>query len=850
MFGKRKRDVHAGISSPDRRQEVSPRNEGTQSAKDAYGEGDVLSSLETSRQDLFFAVRQLSKNLGFTFTAIAVFALGVAASTVIFAFVDAALVKPLPYRDPSRLVALYERIPVGDRYHISWGDYLDWKRLNRAFLSLDVYASDLLTLKSASSVEEVAGVWVSDGFFRTLGVEPFLGRDFRPGEDQPSAQQTVLLSYENWQRRFSASKGVLGQTLTLDGVPSLIIGVLPPGFHFAPVGAADYWLPLHWVPQGDIRTGHPYLGVGRLKQGISVATAYADLSAIAQQIAVAYPRSNRDRSAVVIPLVDAIVGDIRPTLVALLAGAGLLSLVGFVNVSSLLLVRTENRRREIAVRSALGASRGRLIYQFAVEGYLLAGSGCCIGLLLAYCAVSLLPGLIPPRLLDNMPYLQHLHLNAHIVLFALMISTVGGILFSAAPALQLFLSDTLAGLRDGGRTVSRSWRKMGSGLVAAELAITVVLLVSALLLAKSFYRLLHEDIGISADHLAVLHVLDPDASTDAQQISTDQQVLHRIRALPGVTSVGTSNELAVDDGERFKFSFEHFRVAGKSYIGEGDEASRRSVSVGYFETLRAGLLQGRFFAEGDDATKPLVAVINRTMAKQAFFGEDPLGKSIVSEYYKDNPLKVIGIVDDIKDGPLDRKQTAAVYTSLKQNPSNNLFVTLRTFQSEETVLPTIVRAVHQINPGLIIDGQDTMANRINSSQSAYLHRSAAWIVAAFAALALLLGTVGLYGVISYSVSQRTREIGVRMALGAQRSGVYGLILAEACWLATLGIAGGVLCSFATAGLLRRMLFGVSPWDMTTLLSVGCLLTASALVASFIPARRAASLNPTEAMRAE
>ena len=239
MFGKRKSDVHAGISSPDCRQEVSPRNGGTQSAKDDYGEDKVLYFLETSRQDLFFAVRQLSKNLGFTLTAIVVFALGVAASTVIFAFVDAALVKPLPYRDPSRLVALYERIPVGDRYHISWGDYLDWKRLNRVFISLDVYTSDLLTLKSVSSVEEVAGVWVSDGFFRTLGVEPFLGRDFRPGEDQPSAQQTVLLSYENWQRRFSASKGVLGQTLTLDGVPSLIIGVLPPGFHFAPVGAAD-----------------------------------------------------------------------------------------------------------------------------------------------------------------------------------------------------------------------------------------------------------------------------------------------------------------------------------------------------------------------------------------------------------------------------------------------------------------------------------------------------------------------------------------------------------------------------------------------------------------------------------
>jgi macrolide transport system ATP-binding/permease protein len=404
---------------------------------------------------------------------------------------------------------------------------------------------------------------------------------------------------------------------------------------------------------------------------------------------------------------------------------------------------------------------------------------------------------------------------------------------------------------EGGRTAaSRSWRRIGSTLVAVELAITVVLLVSAGLLAKSFYRLLHEDIGISADHLAVLHVVDPDALTDAHSLAIERQIREGVAALPGVTSVGTSEELAVDNGESYTHSFEHFRVVGRSYLGQGDETIRRRVSVGYFETLRARLLRGQYFAEGDDLTKPRVALINQTMVRQVFSGEDPLGKTVVGEFDKDHPVQVIGVIDDIKDGPLDSKQMAAVYTPLNQNPTDDLYVTLRTSQAEETMLPAMVRVVHQINGGLIADGEDTMANRINSSEAAYLHRSASWIVAAFAALALLLGTVGLYGVVSYSVGQRTREIGVRMALGAQRSRVYRLILVEACWLTTLGTVGGILCSFATAGLLRRVLYGVGPWDMATLLSVVCVLAASALLASYLPARRAASINPQEALRAE
>jgi macrolide transport system ATP-binding/permease protein len=821
------------------------------SSKQAQRCSATLSFLATIRQDLRFAARQLGKSPGFAVTAVLVFALGIAASTAIFAFVDAALVKPLPYREPSRLVALFQRIPVGDRYHISYADYLDWKRQNRSFRSLDVYGPERLTRKAASGAEEVSAARVSDGFFDTLGVSPMLGRDFRPGEDLPGAPQTVILSYETWQKRFAASRNVLGMTVTLNGDPYLVVGVLPSGFHFAPVEGAGYWVTLHWPQDLNPRVGHPYYGVARLKQGVSLARAYADLTSIAHQIAVAYPDSNRDRSATVLSLTDLIVGDIRPTLVALLGGAGLLALIGFVNVSSLLLVRAESRRREIGLRGALGASRARLVRQFAVEGFLLAGAGCGIGLLLALGALGTLVRQVPIDLLESMPYLQGLHFTAHLFCFALVLSMVGGMLFSLAPVLQLFGSDLHESLMEGGRAASgRTWRRAGAGMVVAELAITAVLLSSAGLLAKSFYRLLHEDVGISADHLAVVHVLDQDDATDAQRLATERRIRSAMAALPGALSVAESQELAVDSGEKYTYSFAHFRVVGRSYVGQGDEANERGISVGYLETLRARLLHGRFFTEEDDASKPPVALINRTMAAEVFAGSDPLGKSIVSEFDKDHPVRIVGVVDDIKDGPLDMKPTAAVYKPLNQDPTNDFYVTIRTTVPAATMLPAMVHAVHQAGAGLIANGEDTMADRIDNSQAAYLHRSAAWLVAGFAALALLLGTVGLYGVISYSVGQRMREIGVRVALGAQRWSVYQLILKEACSLAALGVAGGILCSVVVANLLRSLLFGVSPWDMTTLLSVGLVLAASTLAASYIPARRAASIDPAEALRAE
>jgi macrolide transport system ATP-binding/permease protein len=469
-------------------------------------------------------------------------------------------------------------------------------------------------------------------------------------------------------------------------------------------------------------------------------------------------------------------------------------------------------------------------------------------MVLAFTAIKILPGQIPSALLDNMPYLQALRVNLHSLLFAAMLSILGGILFAAGPALRLLLSDMQEGLLEGGRTaVGRGWRRLGAGLVVVELAITVVLLVSAGLLAKSFYLLLHTDLGISPDHLAVLHVVKPGPwSTEAPYIALERQIISRLSNLPGVTSVGVSRYLAVGSGD----GFSHFKVIGRPYAGQGNEANDRIASVGYFETLQARLLLGRYFTERDDTSRPRVGIINQTMAKQEFAGIDPLGKHIVSEYDQEHPIEIIGVIDDIKEGPLDKQPTAAVYEPFNQDVTNDFYVTLRTSQPAESILHSMVRVVHDIGTDLIADDEGTMSARISDSQSAYLHRCTAWLVAGFAALALLLGTVGLYGVISYSVGQRTREIGVRMALGAQRASVYRLILREACGLAALGIVGGIGCSFAATRLLRSMLFGVSTRDAGTAISVVCVLIASALLASFVPARRAASIDPAKALRTE
>jgi macrolide transport system ATP-binding/permease protein len=807
--------------------------------------------MENVLQDLHFAIRQLRKNPGFACTAILVLTLGIGASVAIFAFVDAALIKPLPYQNPSRLVGVFESAKFCPVCNLSYEDYLDWKKNNKVFSSFDAWGFNNYLWKSSSGVEPVPGLRVGGGFFHTLGVTPALGRNFTDADDSPSAPRTVLLSYSTWQKRFGGRQDIVGQPITLDDNRYTVIGVLPSSFHFAPRGNAEFWVTLHDPNSCEKRRScHNLFGLARLKDGISVEAAMADMKSIAAQLERQYPDSNRGQGALVKSLSDAIIGDIRPILLVLLSAAGLLLFIACVNVASLLLVRAENRKREMAVRGALGASPRRLIWQFVTEGVVLVTSALLCGLAVAYGAMQLLLKLIPTDMLDGMPYLHGISLNPRVLLFSVVISLLAATVFSITPALRLSVANLREDLAEGGRSsAGTTWKRFGSNLVALELAIAMVLLAGAGLLGKSFYRLLHVDVNFQPDHLATVEIAAPDAGygKPEQSIALSRQVISRIAGMPGVLSVGHTSTPPVNCNCNTTW----FRVMGHPWNGEHNDAPEREVSTDYFKTLQARLIRGRFFTEADDATKPQVIIINQTLAKQYFPGEDPLGKMIGDDGLSAKSMRqVVGIVDDIHEGALDQEIRPAVYYPFNQSAETEFTLMVRTEQEPGSILPAMVAAIHQIDPNIGVRNEITMTQQINNSQTAYMHRSSAYLVGGFAALALLLSVVGLYGVIAYSVSQRTREIGVRMALGAQRSSVYRLILREAGWLTAFGIGAGLICSVAAATLMGKLLFGVRSWDAPTLIVVAVLLGVSALLASYIPARRAASVNPVEALRAE
>jgi len=844
-------NLRAGMTPKQARREAILKLGGTEPTKQAHREGRTIPFLQTMLQDIRYALRQLRHSPGFTATAILMLALGIGASIAIFAFVDAALLKPLPYADPNRLADVSERSVAFPRSNLSYQDYLDWKRLNKVFSSLDAYTGSGYLLSTPSGVEPVPATRVSDGFFRTLGVRPILGRDFYSGEDQPNAAATVILAYSTWQQRFGGRKDIIGQTISLDSTPTTIIGVLPQDFQFAPRGNAELWATLHQLNSCEKRRScHNLYGVGRLKDGVSVETALADMTSIAKQLEIQYPGPNRGQSAQVSPLSELIVKDVRPILLVLLAGAGLLLLIACVNVASLLLVRSEGRRREFAVRGALGASPSRLVRQFITEGLVLVTAGLISGLAAGYGAMQLLLHLASKDVLTYAPYLRNISLNSHVLAFAAAVALLAAAIFSLTPVLRLPRAALREALNDGDRgSAGTLWRRFGSNLVVLELTIAVVLLVAAGLLGKSFYRLLHVDLSFDPDHLATLQLALPTTTYDKDEklVTVSQKIIDRASHLPGVTAVATSTLLPVSGNGNTNW----IRVVGHPFHGEHNEVNERQVSSDYFKTIKAGLVRGRFFTEQDDATKPHVVVINKVFAQKYFPGEDPIGKQFGDgDLTPKSLVQIIGIVDNIRESALDNEIWPAEYTPQNQDADSYYSLIVHTSQDEKTILPSLAAAVHQVDPGIGTTNPSSMTQLIADSQTAYLHRSAAWLVGGFAALALLLGVVGLYGVIAYSVSQRTREIGVRMALGAARSSVYQLILKEAGWLTAIGIVSGIVCAVAAATLIRKLLFGIHTWDFQTLAAVATLLGISALLASFIPARRAASINPVEALRAE
>jgi macrolide transport system ATP-binding/permease protein len=840
-------DVAAGADAAAARRSIAGLEQRKEECRDARG----VNLVDNLAGDLRFAMRQLRRSPAFTVTAVFMIGLGMGASLAIFGFVDAALIKPLPYPDPERLVNVTERTPQIPRAALSYQDYVDWKRLNTVFSSLDVHNGRGYMLKTPTGTELVVGARVSAGFFRTLGVAPAIGRDFRTGEDLPEAPPTAILSHAAWQKRFGARADIIGQSITLTAIPHTIVGVLPQDFQFAPRGAPEIWTTLRPSDGCDTRRScHNLGGLGRLKKGISIENARAAMQSIAKQLEAQYPDTNRDQGASVMSLSEVMVGDIRPVLLVLLGGAGLLLLIACVNVASLVLVRSETRRRELAVRSALGASKGRLIRQFLTESLVLVAIGSVLGVAISQWLMQLLVGLIPAQMMASMPFLAGAGLNLRVGACAGAIALAATIVCSLAPALRLSGSGVRAGIAEGERGSSgNTWHRLGFKLVVLELATAVMLLVGAGLLGKSLYRLLNVDLGFEPDHLTTLQVAvpRPNYPSDEQLIAISKQIVDRIASLPGVESVGLASVIPVS----FNGNTDWIRFVGRPYNGEHNEVNQRDVSSRYLQTLVATLVRGRYFTEADDASQSRVVIINQALARRYFRGEDPIGKKFGNTSLAPESIKeIVGIVADIREGQLDSEIWPAVYYPFNQSADSSFTLVVRTAQSERSILPLLALSIAGLDPDIGTFRETTMSDRITDSPVAYLRRSSVWLLGGFSALALLLGSVGLYGVIAYTVSQRRREIGVRLALGAQRGSMYRLVLGEAGRLTAIGIAVGLACSIAGATLMRSLLFGTPPWDASTLIAVAAILGLSALLASYIPAHRAAAVDPVEALRAE
>ena len=842
-------ELHAEGISSQRAHPAARRRFGSDLRLQEQSRDVIAFRLESTLHDLRFAVRQLRKNPGFACTAVLVLALGIAASVAIFAFVDAALVQPLPYRDPARLVVSYETTALCRECNLSYPDFLDWKKTNTVFSSFEAWHASVHLWHSPDGVQAVRSARVTGGFFRALGVRAMLGRVFADSDDTPAAPRTVVLLYDAWQSRFGGRQDILAQSLILDDASYTVIGVLPREFHFA-MRAAEFFTTIHDLsPCEQSRACRDLYGLGRLRDGVSLESATVEMKAIAARLEKEYPDPNKGRSARLVPFRDAIVGDIRPTLLVLSSGAGLLLLIAYVNVASLLLVSAESRRRETVLRGVLGASLGRLIRQFVTEGVLLVSVAVALAIPAASAAIPRLFSLIPERRLRGLPYFRHAGLHPGVLLFAAGISLLAVLLFSVTPVLRLSLSNLREDLAEGGRgSAGTVWKRFGSNLVAVELALAMVLLTSAGLLGKSLYRMFHVGLNFNPANLATLEIDVHGAGyeKDDQLRALSRRLLDRISVMPGVVSAAHTSELPIT----CNCGSMEFRILGHPWYAEHDKALVRETSADYFKLLQARLIAGRFYNDADDSSKPRVAVINRALAERFFPREDPIGRTIGDANLSPASLvQVIGIVDDIREGDLVEPLAPTLYFPFQQNTSN-LFLVVRTVQAPGPMMPSLVRAIHQVDPNLGVRNEFVMADRINDSPAAFLNRSSAWLVGGFALSALLLGAIGLYGVIAYSVSRRTREIGVRMALGARPGAVYRLILGQAGLVAALGIAVGLACAIPAARLLRSLLFGVQSWDATILIGVAVMLAICALLASYLPARRAASVNPMDALRAE
>jgi len=823
---------------------------GVEQVKEEVREIRIGNMLESILHDLRFGLRTLSKNLGFTGVVILALALGIGANTTMFSVAYGILMRPLPYPDADRVAMVYMHFSPQnfDRGTMCIADYLDWKAQNHTFEEPSIFFSRRLDLVGTGEPEQVQGALVSAGFFPTMRVAPLAGRVFLPGEDRPGSPSLAVISESLWRRRFSANPAAIGQAISVNGASATIIGVMPNAFRF-PRSTTDVWTNLV-INQPTRRGPFFYRGVARLKAGVMLEQAQRETNAIGQRIMHENPYY-RNLTLPVESLRNAIVGYVRTPLLVLIGAVGLVLLIAVVNVANLMLARATTREGEMALRLSLGAGRTRLVRQLLTESLLLAAAGCSAGSLVAYGGIQLLRSWNP----GNLPLMEYVQMDGRALGFMLLTAVVTGLLFGLAPALQGMRADLNSTLREGGRGA-----RAGSGsarrhtrtvLVVAEIGLSLMLAVGAGLLLRSLQHLQRVTGGFAAPPREILTVAvspsDPKYNHRDPLRALYQDMLERARQVPGIETVAASDSLPPAD----QFDADTFMILGQVLaVNEFNPAvSVVTVTSDYFATMRIPLLKGRFFTPQDRPESVPVTIISESLARHFFPNKDPIGQHIKQSgpQYNVPYMEVVGVVGDVKYTGLQKDTDDAYYLPHLQSPGRTMFVVARSSRGA-ALAPELRRAVLAADPGVTVNQVATMEQTL--SRAIALPRFDTVLLAAFAGVALLLAAVGIYGIIAYSVAQRTHEIGVRMALGAGQGSVLGMVIRQGAGLALIGIVLGLVGAFALTRLLSNLLFGVSSTDPLTFAAVALGLLAVALFASFIPAWRATRISPVVALRYE
>ncbi len=803
-------------------------------------------------RDIHFGVRSLRKQPGFTLAAVVTLALGIGANTAIFSIVHAVLLRPLPYQDPGRLVHIFEfdRGQSAQR-EASWPEYLDWRELNHTFDEIAGYDGGSRTLTGIDGAERVPVAQVTGNFFRTLGVNPYLGRTFEDGEDGGDAARLVVLTYESWQRRFGADESIVGTALALNGVPYTVVGVLPADYEFSLRGTAELYLPLQVSSaQLERRYQHWLDLIGRVREDVSMEEAQADLSRLASLTAADVGDWHAGVSEIVVPLRDEMVVGVRPALLVLLAAVGVVLLVTCANVAGLMLARSAMRARELGIRAALGAGRRRLLQQLLTESLLLAGLGGAVGLVMGSWGLTALVAAIPERQRFALPHVRDLSLDATMIGVAFGMTVLTGLLVGVAPAWRAAGGNLQGILRDGGRSSTGRLRGARPALVGAEVMLAVVLVAGAGVLGKSLVRLLNVTPGFDPNGVLTMRVNPTGGFQTVEQLfAFHRDFLGRIRSLPGVEGAATVNQLPLTGSGNSG----SFTVEGEPLVGgeTNPEVNIRTVSRDYFRVLGVPLLTGREIDARDDINTPPVVLVNQTLAESYFPDRGPLGRRIVFSFFAGQPAwEIVGVVGDERlEGP-DQPITPVVYFPYRQTPDTAFSVVARTRVPPLSLSGAVRAEAAALDPDLPIYDISTMNLIAANSTAVFLRRYVLLLVGGFAAVALLLATVGLYGVMSQSVVERTREIGVRVALGANRGDIVRMVVRQGMAPALGGLLAGIVVALATLRFMGSLLYEVQPHDPGVLAGVSAILATVALASCWLPALRATRVDPIVSLRAE